>query len=159
MRWWRTIVRLVLHLGCWRKVQYFTYCGTVHRRERKHRGSIQVPSEEKKITEITHLILSFVLASPSILFHTVMISSLCLTLIVHPQISGHSLFGSALSLEDRDDSLPSATSSNWSPTIARTRSSHSLSATPFFRRMIHFPPPMFKGSSQTGRRMPEWKRR
>lgn len=109
----------------------------------------------------THLILSLTFASPSTRFHRLTMSSLCRTLIVHPQISGHSVPVSLASSQFPSCrfSLPERHSSNWSPIIAITRSSQILSAMPFRRRMIHFPPVMFKGSSHTGRRMPVWNKR
>lgn len=108
------------------------------------------------------LILSLTLISPSTLFHKLTMSSLCRTLIVHPHISGQSLPSRGSSqLAGTDESVSSGRRhpSNWSPIIASTRSSHTRSATPFLRRIIHFPPVMLRGSSQTGRRMPELNRR
>lgn len=112
--------------------------------------------------DATHLIFSLTLASASSRFHKLTISSLCLTLIVQPQISGHSVL--LLSLLSSQFPIPSFSSvfrhsSNWSPIIASTRSSQIRSATPFLRRMIHLPPVMLSGSSHTGRRIPVWKSR
>jgi len=111
---------------------------------------------------IVSLILSFTFVSPSTLFQRLIISSLCLTLIVHPHISGHSPDPDP---EPSSLQLPSFSccespvlhSSNWSPKIAKTRSSQIRSETPFLRRMIHLPPERLRGSSQTGLRTPEWK--
>jgi len=113
-------------------------------------------------------ICSLSFASPSTLFQMVTTSSLCLTLIVHPQICGHSVMlsepSSDLPLDaildfELSSVLLLRQSSNWSPIMAKTRSSHKRSAIPFFNRMIHFPPERFNGSSHTGRRMPVWNRR
>lgn len=51
----------------------------------------------------------------------------------------------------------SPASANWSPIIARRRSSQYLSATPFFNLIIHLPPFLFSSSSHTGR-MPSRKK-
>lgn len=105
------------------------------------------------------LIFSLTLTSPSTLFHKLTISSLCLTLIVHPQISGHSARFASSGSRPPFGSAGPRHPSNWSPITARTRSSQIRSATPFFSLIIHFPPERLSGSSHTGRRMPEWKRR
>lgn len=114
----------------------------------------------------THRICSLSFTSPSTLFHTLKISSLCLTLKVAPQISGQSPGGispPSLRLSRPEwEPFPSPGSSsclqwsNWSPMMPSTRSSQILSATPFFKRMIHFPPDRLRGSSQTGLRTPLW---
>ena len=44
----------------------------------------------------------------------------------------------------------SLVSANWSPMIAKTRSSQYRSATPFFNRTIHLPPFLLSSSSQIG---------
>lgn len=76
--------------------------------------------------------LILILRPPSIFVHMLKTSSPLLTLRTAPQTS-------------------SLASANWSPIMARSRSSQYLSATPFFNLMIHFPPFLFASSSHTGR--------
>jgi len=127
--------------------------------------SMIVDGGKWRTLRIVSRIFSLNFMSPSPLFQTLKISSLCLTLSVAPQILGHSPAFSPPSLSQSCTPLPSSCSrpvvhsSNWSPMMPRTRSSQIRSETPFLRRIIHFPPERLSGSSQTGLRTPEWKRR
>lgn len=83
--WTRTVIRLVLHRSLRVEVQHLAYDIPKHRQTQplvmhaKGRGR----GREKA----THRILIRTLSSAPLLFQTAMISSLLLTLIVHPQIS------------------------------------------------------------------------
>lgn len=116
---------------------------------------------QRQVRGCTHLIFSRTFMSASTRFQTATISSLCRTLIVHPQISGHSSPSSSSLTFPSASTLrrPLPHSSNMSPTTPQTRSSHTRSATPFLSRIIHFPPARLRGSSHTGRRTPAWNKR
>lgn len=150
-----TVIRFVLHNCAWRQVEN---CANGVPAQ----ISIQLPQTHGAMQN-THLICSRTFISSSKRFHTEIISSLCLTLIVQPQISGQSppsTSPSPVEFPSRSAlDLPRPHSSKRSPTTPHIRSSHIRSATPFRRRMIHLPPVRFRGSSHTGRRMPAWNKR
>lgn len=86
----------------------------------------------KQGAELNVAYLILMLRPPSIFVHILKTSSPLLTLRTAPQTS-------------------SLASANWSPIIARSRSSQYRSATPFFNLMIHLPPLLLASSSHTGR--------
>lgn len=93
-------------------------------------GGSQQEFHESETSHAPYRIL--MLRPPSIFVQTLNTSSPLRTLRTAPQTS-------------------SPASANWSPTMARRRSSQYRSATPFFNLTTHFPPFLFSSSSHTGR--------